>query len=120
MKFCRLQKLADDKIALDKVHLPALNAFLLSLLSQVSRDTLSTHAYFVVSHLSFDHVALWALVCHTHQQQNQSARLSYLSQWILNKLSKFALLDAFIGDSRSKQALLLFFSYFFVPLQPFY
>ena len=65
-KFCRLQKLADDQIALNKVHLPALVAFLLSLLSQGSRNTLSTYAYFIVSQLSFDHVALWALICKTH------------------------------------------------------
>ena len=79
-RFTRLQKLADAELAIDSVLLPALVAFILSLLSQGSRDTLSTYTAFAASQLAFDHIALWALICKTHQQQNQSARLSYLSQ----------------------------------------
>ena len=46
-KFCRTLKLVVDQIALDKVYLLALVAFLLSLLSQESRETLTIHAAFI-------------------------------------------------------------------------
>ena len=62
---------------------------------------------FAALQLAFDAIALWALICKTHQQQNQSLLFSYSPQYIINKFSKFPSLNDLIRDSCSKQALVV-------------